>query len=135
MPLFIVHLPRQTTNLKSLLSIVLLFSFLIVNMSKSIILIHYEINKDEITKKFCENKDKPLLHCCGKCQLKKKLAAEEEQQKSPAFPDIKTDIQLYCSESLIPFDLSENSGVNILLANSRLQSLFEGTSVFHPPSC
>ena len=68
-------------------------------MSKSIILVNYEINKAEITAKYCVNKDKPQMHCCGKCLLKRKLAEQEAQQSFPAFPDIKTDIQLFCSES------------------------------------
>jgi hypothetical protein len=120
---------------KSILSIILLFSFLSITLSKSIILANYEINQEEITQKYCVNKDKPQLHCCGKCLLKKKLAEQEAQQNFPAFPDIKTDIQLYCSESLLALNFGEKNKIDLISAHIKLHSLFEGTGVFHPPSC
>ncbi len=120
---------------KSILSIVILFSFLMVNLSKSIILVNYEMNKKELTEKYCINKDKPEMHCCAKCLLKRKLAQQEEEQKLPSFPDIKTDIQLYCSDSFSFLKYPENTKLIFGSSNLSLQSLFEGTSVFHPPSC
>ncbi len=125
----------QIIKVKSGLSIVVLLSFLIVNMSKSIILINYQLNKAEITAKYCVNKDKPEMHCCGKCLLKKKLAEQEAQQNMPAFPDIKTDIQLVhqvyqafkvykvCQSDFPLYKLYE------------LSTQCEGAGVFHPPSC
>jgi hypothetical protein len=104
-------------------------------MSKSVIFINYEINKAEITAKYCVNKDKPMMHCCGKCLLKRKLAEQEEQQKLPAFPDIKTDIQLYYSENLLDFYSQKNTKVDLTLVNCSLYTLFEGKGVFHPPCC
>lgn len=110
-----------------------LFSFLIVNMSKSIILANYEINKKEITEKYCVNKDKPQMHCCGKCFLKKQLARQQEQEKYPTFPDIKTDItvvhkvhKVFKVYKVPYFPLYELG---------KLATQFEGTDVFHPPSC
>jgi predicted membrane protein len=120
---------------RSVLSIILLSSFLIVNLSKSIILVNYEMNKAEITAKYCINKDKPQMHCCGKCLLKKKLAEEEEQQKLPAYPDIKTDIQLYCSESFTFLNSNGNTQIDLIPTTHILHTLFEGKSVFHPPGC
>ncbi len=104
-------------------------------MSKSIILINYQINKAEITAKYCVNKDKPQMHCCGKCMLKRKLAEQEAQQNYPAFPDVKTDIQLFYKAN--GSQLMANSFIYLNIASSKLDlhSQFEGTSVFHPPSC
>src|ERR1700722_13344934 len=82
---------------KRLISVVLLFAFITVNFSKVIIWVNYELNKAQITKDYCVNKDKPMMHCCGKCKLKMQLAQDEEKQKSPAMPDIKNDIQLFGS--------------------------------------
>jgi len=103
-------------------------------MSKSIILVNYQLNKAEITAKYCVNKDKPNMHCCGKCLLKKKLAEQEAQQNFPAFPDIKTDIQLSVVSCRLSVNYLNNYSVTIVPANSILHSLFEGTDVFHPPS-
>jgi len=104
-------------------------------MSKSVILINYEINKKEITDKYCINKDKPQMHCCGKCLLKRKLAEQEAQQKLPAFPDIKTDIQLYCTEGFLSLYTPENNQVDLIPTNIRLHSLIEDKGMFHPPCC
>jgi len=119
--------------MKSALSILLLFSFLLVNVSKSIILVNYEVNKKEITDKYCVNKDKPQMHCCGKCLLKKKLAEQEEQQKLPVFPDIKTDItpvhqvcqvhQVYKVSYIPHYELD------------KLFTQNEAKGIFHPPCC
>jgi hypothetical protein len=50
--------------------------------------VHYELNKAEITARYCENKNRPELHCNGQCYLAKQLqkadsalqAKEQEQQ-------------------------------------------------------
>ncbi len=103
-------------------------------MSRSIIFIDYQINKAEITAKYCVNKDKPQMHCCGKCLLKKKLAEQEEQQKFPAFPDLKTDIQLYYSDAFVFLNIQNNSTITIVPQNISVNSLKEGSGIFHPPS-
>jgi len=74
------------------------------------------------------------MHCCAKCLLKRKLAEQDEQQKLPAFPDIKTDIQLYCSESLTFLNAQAGNIVDLIPTHTTLHTLFEGKSVFHPPS-
>lgn len=40
---------------------------------------YYNVNKEYITRVLCQNRDKPQLHCNGKCYLAKKL--KEQQQK------------------------------------------------------
>ena len=42
----------------------------------------------------CENKNKPKLHCNGKCSLKKKMAAQEQSDpKAPSLPNNFKDFQ------------------------------------------
>lgn len=38
----------------------------------------YELNKKAITEQFCINKNKPQLHCNGKCHLKKQLQKADD---------------------------------------------------------
>lgn len=118
--------------MRSLISILLAFSFLTVSVSKSIILVNYELNKKEITEKYCVNKDKPQMHCCGKCMLKKKLAEQEEQQKYPLFPDIKTDVPLV-SEVYKVCQIYKVQKVEWKEFNNP-SVYFIGKSIFHPPS-
>lgn len=52
----------------------------------------YIMNYDYISKVLCENKDKPKIHCNGKCHLMKELAKASEQEK-PISSDKKIAIQ------------------------------------------
>lgn len=41
----------------------------------------YELRKEYVAKNLCVNRDKPKLHCNGKCHLKKQLKRASEQQE------------------------------------------------------
>ena len=77
---------------------------------------HYQWDR-AVYLKNCENRDKPNLHCDGKCFLKKKMAVSEDNNpKEPQLPEgfrqIK-DIQLYFES----FDfLPQSTGVPEKLA-------------------
>ena len=118
---------------KRILSILLVFSFIAFNFSKAIILLNYELNKKEITQKYCVNKDKPWMHCCGKCHLKKELTKDDAQQKAPNFPGAKYDIQLFGSSASVKINNIESDGITMI--SPYLKPLLCGvhTSVFHPP--
>lgn len=49
---------------------------------KTVIIVHYGLNIKEITEKYCVNKDKPMLHCNGKCHLAKQLKAATDEKNS-----------------------------------------------------
>ncbi len=119
--------------MKSFIAILLLSSFLLVNLSQSLILANYELNKKDLTEKYCVNKDKPEMHCCAKCLLKRKLAEQEEQQKLPIFPDIKIDVLLNTKEQGIKY-IAEQSTLLTPYSLS-LTPQATGLGVFHPPSC
>ncbi len=42
----------------------------------------YELNSKYIATKLCENRDKPWMHCNGKCYFMKKLKQAEDREKS-----------------------------------------------------
>ena len=47
-------------------------------------LAEYALNYDYIVENLCENKDKPMLNCNGKCFLAKQLAKESgDKEKNP----------------------------------------------------
>ncbi len=73
------------------------------------------------------------MHCCGKCMLKKKLAEQEEQQKLPVFPDIKTDFTLIIQAHQF-FKIYQDT-FTPLYELSVLFTQREITGVFHPPCC
>lgn len=59
--------------LKKLLTIVLFFALVSPLALKNYLIIHYVQNIEIITQKFCVNKNKPELHCNGKCYLAKEF--------------------------------------------------------------
>lgn len=100
-------------------------------LNQVFIVANYSINKDYISKVLCENKDKPKMHCNGKCLLKKQLAKEEKKEQSPVKE--KKEIQLfYETNSLISISAPTNknelsTGYSFPVTFKHLQS------VFHPP--
>ena len=74
--------------LRSLFSLLLVALFISKLVYGLIWQVHYELNKAEITARYCENKNRPELHCNGQCYLAKQLqkadsalqAKEQEQQ-------------------------------------------------------
>ena len=71
-------------SLKYLVVILLLTGLLAQTFNRFLIVADYQLNKDYISKYLCENKYKPQLQCKGKCQMMKKLQAEEQKdQQNP----------------------------------------------------
>lgn len=56
-----------------------LFTTILPTFSQWGTIAYYKVNKEYITRVLCQNRDKPELHCDGKCYLAKKL--KEQQQK------------------------------------------------------
>lgn len=48
--------------------------------------IHYVLHKKYYAEVLCENKDKPMMHCNGKCHLKKEIKELEENKNNPNTP-------------------------------------------------
>src|SRR5215831_7126919 len=59
----------------------MVFSMQVFN--RNVIMLNYYTNTAAFAKN-CENKSKPMMHCNGKCQMMKKIKAEEKkEQKNP----------------------------------------------------
>ena len=62
-------------------SILLLLSLLTMNFSNLCLFTGFELNRKYIAAQFCENKNKPELHCNGKCYLMKKLKQAKDKEE------------------------------------------------------
>ena len=62
----------------------ILLVFILLNQSFFIggYVIYWKANQSVIAKTLCENRNKPKLHCDGKCNLRKKLALLEDKGES-----------------------------------------------------
>ncbi len=59
----------------------------VVVLSKPFIPVFFYLsNIEQITAYYCINKDKPMLHCDGKCYLAQKMAEAREKEKSERGP-------------------------------------------------
>jgi hypothetical protein len=100
--------------------------------------LHYQWNRAVYVAK-CVNKDKPSLHCDGKCAFKKQMAAREKNSnKEPQLPDnfhnIK-DIQLFFEAPTTPF-IVELERLNLATPPPYQAVPPEApvADIFHPPA-
>jgi hypothetical protein len=116
--------------------IILILAILTQSLSKGIILLSYFTNK-QAYEKYCVNKARPQLHCDGKCQMAKKIKAEEERdQKDPLKNSLSSEVTM----------INENHFVSIqpefialiirkdIFPHSIGNVMDRSRSFFHPPN-
>lgn len=57
-----------------------LFAVFTANFSRLFVYVGFELNQSYITTKLCENRDKPWMHCNGRCYLLKKVIEAEKNE-------------------------------------------------------
>lgn len=99
----------------------------------------YIVNYEYISKVLCENKDKLMMHCNGKCHLMKELAKANESEK-PISSDKKNASQenevLFFQEIKL-FQILEVCFQNSMKVNASYSNLYfylNTNPVFHPPT-
>jgi hypothetical protein len=70
----------QYHTLTKLISIFLLSALILQTGFKVFLYLNYEVNKEAITLKYCENKSKPKMKCHGKCHLTKQLKEQGKRE-------------------------------------------------------
>jgi len=99
--------------------------------------VEYVAKYDYIISEKCENKDKPEMHCNGKCHLKKQIEKTKPEKKGPqeaeAF-DYYEIMQLPNEFENLNF---ENVAEDRLYGIVNMPSTLEGfeRSLLHPPRC
>lgn len=118
----------------------LAFLIIIVLFIKPVFpVIDYAVNYDYISKVLCINKEKPAMHCNGKCHLMKELAKASETEK-PISSDKKQNVNvlndLFVEEldtfNLVVIDRKDKPSLNSKYTN--LYSHLDSYSIFHPPT-
>ncbi|QNK61176.1 hypothetical protein H7F33_11385 [Pedobacter sp. PAMC26386] len=114
-------------------SILLLLCSVSLNLSGLFVFAGFEMNQGYIAKELCVNKDKPQLHCNGKCYLMKKLkqAEEKEQKQDRQFQKI----QLQEAIVSVPFVFKQYSfiDINLCIPLRTGVPVAQLNSIFHPP--
>ncbi|MFM7668151.1 MAG: hypothetical protein ACKO7D_08180 [Bacteroidota bacterium] len=104
--------------------------------------VNFYFNQQEITRLECENKDKPLMKCNGKCYLAKQLqkAEDELNEKKSKQEQSKNTIKLMeGSTFLAPQKIAFSSNFSFQIESTNFVSysknLLAGSTypIFHPP--
>ena len=68
--------------LNRIVVILLIVSLTASNFSRFFIYAGFELNRKYIAENLCVNKDKPWLHCNGKCYFMRKIKEAQEKEQS-----------------------------------------------------
>ena len=108
------------------------------SLIKGALFVNYLVNQAEITKQFCENKDKPKMNCNGKCHLAKQFAKQDKQEKSTSETQ-KFKVETLEITAQIPTTIAFIYPIkSVELANyyafSEARSDAHLMEIFHPPT-
>ena len=95
----------------------------------------YIVEQDYIAEFLCINKDKPELHCNGKCYLMRKLAEHNEQKKRNLPPISMEDYPIGFVQLLavpVPKNINSHNSTSTLYRED--YRYLYSYSDFHPPS-
>lgn len=103
------------------------------NFSRFFVYASFELNKKYIAEKLCENRDKPWLHCNGKCYFMKKIKQAEDHEKSAEAQSQKNLFQdaFYTQPAVIKFHTQLLQVIAVPNARVTLPRTY--TSIFRPP--
>lgn len=77
---------------------------LLQTLGPELLVVNYELNKAQITARYCVNKAKPMLHCNGQCHLARQLRkAEGTEKKAPAAPTAKAKFEVLPAVARLAF--------------------------------
>ena len=116
-----------------LTAVLLIIAIISSSFSRSFIYAGYQLNKNYIAVKLCENRNRPWLHCNGKCYLMKKIKQAEEKQNASEREAQKNLVQeSFCSDIADVKFYTQLLQV-IAIPNNRID-LPEGyNAIFRPP--
>jgi hypothetical protein len=115
---------------------ILLLAFLGQTFNQGFYYVGYAINKAEYIRN-CENKYRPMLHCNGKCQLMKKIQAQQKKEQEQA-PEMKLAAKAEVISSKSSFILT--APLAYIAVKREYQTGDKGMPVdrpsafFHPPN-
>jgi hypothetical protein len=113
----------------------LMLAFMATTFSRAFIVVDFYANQDAIAKNLCENRDKPMMHCCGRCQLRKRLLHEDNQDKNNPERRMESRNEVLIMEEQaaflpIPFRTSGILPYSLLLTKAPVD---RACAIFHPP--
>lgn len=122
--------------MKQFVAIVAGLAILLQSLNQVVIVASFYAQKDYIARNLCENRDKPQMHCEGKCCLKKKLAKDSQNQapgpRSQKSPEVVT--LFFTNPSIAIHAPLFFSVPDVHIPFNELGTISFPRSVFHPPA-
>ncbi|RFM27086.1 hypothetical protein [Deminuibacter soli] len=121
--------------LKYLTACILLLGLVAQTFSKVVIVLDFYANRDYIAKELCENRGKPKLNCCGKCQLHKKLKQEDKKDEQNPERKAESRSEIFC-ETLLALTHPEKIYYTIKRTYpvyAAVTAAGTNSACFHPP--
>lgn len=133
LPLLHLQLISKCLHLKNLATIFLILVIFLQTFSRFAVQADYLINIGYIVKNLCVNKDKPEMHCNGKCYLAKQLKQQEKQEQAPVSRKNNSEVILFFAAPKL------DSERFLCVSKTSYPAFYEvkpasfPRSVFHPP--
>lgn len=116
----------------------LLILSLLVFIKPVVPVFEYVINYEYIAKVLCINKNKPEMHCNGKCHLMQEMAktSEKELPLTPSKKHVVTETEVLFYQELESFAFDgffNDSRLHITSNYFNFYQLLKSSGTFHPP--
>ena len=103
--------------------------------SKAVIVCSFYANQDYIAKNLCENRSKPKCCCHGKCQLRKRLNKDTNEDKQSNERKSSKESEVVSSNSFsidIPTPVFKEQSITYTNSSDG-KAIDKSYSIFHPP--
>lgn len=118
---------------QKLTAVLLIFVIISSSFSRFFIYAGFEMNRSYIASKLCENRNKPWLHCNGKCYLIKKIKQAEEKQNRAERETQKNLIQEAYCEKNAQVSFYTHLIREIMIPNNPIELPQAQGTIFRPP--
>ena len=111
--------------------------YLLALVQPALPIIEYFVNYDYISSELCENKDKPILTCNGKCYLEKQVEKQldiDHNQETPKPPKIDLEKFITIKSKQFRYSLlDENKKLKSPISLNTLEDKIILLSILKPP--
>jgi hypothetical protein len=135
--LFVSDIVRNSA--KQWISLSLLGLMLVKVWLIPLLYLDFEVRREYIINNLCENKNRPQMHCDGKCYLAKRIASLDEQEKRQAEKTYMSRLIDQVMDQRVHFSFNQQPVLVELLPRAvfSLRSFFTSRiavdDIFHPP--
>jgi len=119
--------------LKRITAYLLIVSLVSANFSRLFIYAGFELNRGYIAATLCENRDKPQLHCNGKCYFMKKIKQAEQKENADSRASQKNLFQEAFYQQPAKFKFHSVLLSVTQIPNQRVHLPEQTRSIFQPP--